>query len=141
MVTRRNSDSPNMFRRKRTYCWAFVGYILCITPMIRAGIREDWFLHSPNASPRFIDIIGSTFCMAFLVSMIRKTSSILETSILIGSAIVCALWFLRILAAYEIGWLQVPANFAISAFIAVVVTFLVGIRALQAMLMSRVPHI
>jgi len=101
--------------------------------MLRAGVRHDWFLHTQNAFPSFVDIIGSLFCIAFVASVMHKTSNFLEKSILAGIIAVCLLWFLRILAAYGVSWLQFPESFAISTSIAVIVAVLVGVRAVQVM--------
>jgi ABC-type glycerol-3-phosphate transport system permease component len=133
MAIRENETPREIFSGKAPYLWALVGCIFCVAPMLRAGMRHDWFLHTQNASPSFIDIIGSLFCVAFMVSVMQKTTSFLERSILIGIIAVCFLWFLRILAAYGVSWLQFPESFAISTFIAVAATVLVGARAVQVM--------
>jgi hypothetical protein len=133
MATRRNEVSKEIFSGRGPYLAAVVGCLICVIPMIRAGIRKDWFLHTQNASASFVDIIGSLFCVAFVVSVMQKTTNFLERSILIGIIAVCFLWFLRILAAYGVSWLQFSESFAISTFIAVTVTVLVGIRVVQVM--------
>jgi hypothetical protein len=133
MAIRENETPKEIFSGKTPYLWAFVGCVFCVAPMLRAGMRHDWFLHTQNASPSFVDIIGSLFCVAFVISVMQKTTSFLERSILIGIIAVCFLWFLRILAAYGVSWLQFSESFAISTFIAVAVTVLVGARAVQVM--------
>lgn len=138
MAIRRNEASKEIFNGRGPYLAAVVGCIICVAPMIRAGMQKHWFLHTPNASPSFIDIIGSLFCVAFLVSIMQKTTNFLERSILIGSIAVCFLWFLRVLAAYGVSWLQFSGSFAVSTFIAVAVTVLVGVRAVQVMLRRHV---
>jgi hypothetical protein len=100
--------------------------------MIRAGMRRDWFLHTTNEHPQFINIIGALFCIVFFTSLIKKTDNILEKYALISTTGVCVLWMLSILAAYGFRWASVPANFAISTGIAVAATSLVAIRALQS---------
>jgi len=131
MAIRKNEAPKEIFSEKTPYLVAFVGCVFCVAPMVRAGIRNNWFLHTPNASPSFVDIIGSLFCVAFLASVMQKTANFLERSILIGIIAVCFLWFLRILAAYGVSWLQFSESFAISTFIAVTATILVGTRAVQ----------
>ncbi len=121
-----------MFKSTRAYVIAFFLYVICLWPMIRAGIRRDWFLHTPNDHPQFINVIGAVFCTVFFISLIKKTSSVLEKAALISTAVVCILWMLNILAAYGLRWSSVPANFAISTGIAVIATVLVGIRAVQS---------
>jgi len=133
MAIRENGTSKEIFDGKAPYLWAVVGCVFCVAPMLRAGMRHDWFLHARNAAHSFIDVIGSLFCIAFVVSVMKKTANLLERSILIGIIAVCLLWFLRILAAYGVVWLQFSQSFAISTFIAVVVALLVGVRAVQVM--------
>jgi hypothetical protein len=125
-----------MFKSTRAYIIAFILYAICLWPMIRAGIRRDWFLHTPNEHPQFVNVIGAVFCAVFFISLIKKTSNILEKSALISTAVVCILWILNILDSYGLRWSSVPANFAISTGIAVIATVLVGIRAVQS---SRKP--
>lgn len=133
MAIRENGTPKEIFDGKAPYLWAVVGCVFCVAPMLRAGMRHDWFLHAQNFSPSFVDIIGSLFCIAFVVSVVKKTANLLERSILIGIIAVCLLWFLRILAAYGVAWLQFSESFAISTFIAVAVALLVGVRAVQVM--------
>jgi hypothetical protein len=121
-----------MFKSTQAYIIAFILYVLCLLPMIRAGMRRDWSLHTTNEHPQVINIIGALFCIAFFTSLIRRTSNILEKYALISTTGVCVLWMLSILAAYGFRWASVPANFAISTGIAVIATSLVGIRALQS---------
>lgn len=137
MVTREDGTPKGIFNGKGPYLWAVVGCIFCVAPMLRAGMRHDWFLHAQNAAPSFVDIIGSLFCIAFVASVMKKTASLLERVILIGIIAVCLLWFLRILAAYGVVWLQFSESFAISTFIAVIVTVLVGVRAVRVISRRR----
>lgn len=137
MATRENGTSKEIFDGKAPYLWAVVGCVFCVAPMLRAGMRHDWFLHAQNASPSFVDIIGSLFCIAFVVSVMKKTANLLERSILIGIVAVCFLWFLRVLAAYGVAWLQFSENFATSVLIAVIVTVLVGVRTVQVISRAR----
>jgi hypothetical protein len=44
-----------MFETTRAYVIAFVLYVLCLLPMIRAGLRREWFLHTPHAHPQLIN--------------------------------------------------------------------------------------
>lgn len=137
MTIRENGTPKEIFNGKAPYLWAVVGCVFCVAPMLRAGMRHDWFLHAQNASPSFVDIIGSLFCVAFVVSVLRKTANLLERSILIGIIAVCLLWFLRVLAAYGVAWLQFSENFATSALIAVISTVLVGVRTVQVISRGR----
>ncbi len=137
MVTRESGTPKEIFNGKAPYLWAVVGCVFCVAPMLRAGMRHDWFLHTQNASPSFVDIIGSLFCIAFVVSVVKKTANLLERLILFGIIVVCLLWFLRILAAYGVAWLQFSESFAVSTSIAVIVAVLVGVRAVQVMSRQR----
>ena len=120
-----------IFKTTRAYIIAFVLYAVCVLPMIRAGLRREWFLHTPDAHPQFVNIVGALFCVAFFVSLMRKTTSLLEKAALVSTLAVCVLWMLNILAAYGLQWLSFPANFAVSTGIAVIATALVGVRAMQ----------
>lgn len=91
MVTRENGPPKDIFNGKAPYLWAVVGCVFCVTPMLRAGMRHDWFLHTQNASPSFVHIIGSLFCIAFVANVTQKTSNVLEKSILVGIIAVCLL--------------------------------------------------
>jgi hypothetical protein len=121
-----------MFKSKRAYIVTFILYAVCLWPMIRAGMRKDWFLHAPNNHPQFIDTIGAAFCAVFFLSLWKKTSNVIERSALICTAVVCILWMLNVLSAYGLKWSSVPANFAISTGIAMVAAVSVGIRAVQS---------
>jgi len=56
MVTRENGPPKDIFNGKAPYLWAVVGCVFCVTPMLRAAMRHDWFLHTQNASPSFVHI-------------------------------------------------------------------------------------
>ena len=122
-----------MFKDTRAYVIAFVLYVACLLPMIRAGMRRDWFLYIPNEHPQFVNVIGALFCIAFFASLIKKTNSLLEKYVLMSTIAVCVLWMLNTLAAYGLKWAFVPANFAISTGIGVIATVLVGVRAVQSL--------
>ena len=100
--------------------------------MIRAGLRREWFLRTPNAHPQLINVIGALFCLVFFISLIKKTNNLIERYALISTIAVCILWMLNILAAYGLQWLLMPANFAVSTGAAAIATALVGIRAIQS---------
>jgi hypothetical protein len=132
MAIKGELTTVTMFKTTRAYVIAFILYVLCLLPMIRAGLRMDWFLRTPNTHPQLINVIGALFCMVFFISLIKKTNNLLETYALISTIAVCVLWMLNILAAYGLQWLLVPANFAVSTGFAAIATALVGARAIQS---------
>jgi hypothetical protein len=133
MAIKEELTTVTMFETTRAYVIAFILYVLCLLPMIRAGLRREWFLHAPNTHPQLINVIGALFCLVFFISLIKKTNNLIEKYALISTIAVCVLWMLNILAAYGLQWLLVPANFAVSTGAAAIATALVGVRAIQSL--------
>jgi membrane protein YdbS with pleckstrin-like domain len=84
-----------------------------------------------GSHPSATKIIAALSCMLVFVSILKRSTHVLEKLVLILSSLFFLLWALDGLAAYGYRWASVPDNLMISTGVCAFTTTIVGLRALE----------
>jgi hypothetical protein len=121
-----------IFESLRAYAIALGVYFLSSLYMLHAVTkRASASSSSATHHPSVVNLLVALFCVVFFLSVLKRSSNILEKVVMVVSSLFFALWVLSILSAYGYGWAAVPQNMMVSVAVCVLATILVAVRTLQ----------
>lgn len=99
--------------------------------MIRALVRHPGTMGTVAKHPSVIKIAVATVCSVLVLALYNRTDNKLERVASVGGSLFFLLWASETMAGYGYGWARIPYNLAISVVTCMIVTVLIGIRAIQ----------
>lgn|SRR5215469_1638012 len=130
-------DTMRLFDAKSTYVYIFCAYALNALFLL---------LHSPKVptssyeSSNFLivvpKIVGMIFGAVLSFASIRKTSSLIEKTVLILTGLLCLLVLASVLPKVGYEWANFSFSHSIFVIVSCVAAVLAGIRALQVLRLS-----
>lgn len=92
---------------------------------------------SATRHPSVVNLLVALFCVVFFLSVLKRSSILLERVVMVISSLFFILWALSILSAYGYGWAAIPRNMTVCLGVSVLATILVAIRTLQLFMGTR----